>query len=123
MKKYSVLCALALAATMATQAGAVATIDVAWDNCAFDATPAHNQNVTFACDGSRDATAPYRLFATLHAPTGGYPSLAALQAHTRESVAGYKVPRDLVLVDKIVRSPAGKADYRWAKQAATDAVG
>jgi hypothetical protein len=32
------------------------------------------------------------------------------------------VPRDLVLVDKIVRSPAGKADYRWAKQAAIEAV-
>jgi hypothetical protein len=80
MKKFSVLCALALAATMATQAGAVATSDLAWDNCAFDNTPVHNPNITLACDGSRDATAPYRLFATVHAPTGGYPKLVALQA-------------------------------------------
>jgi acyl-CoA synthetase (AMP-forming)/AMP-acid ligase II len=49
-------------------------------------------------------------------------TLADLQTHVRESVAGYKVPKDLVLVDAIVRSPAGKADYRWAKAAATDAL-
>jgi acyl-CoA synthetase (AMP-forming)/AMP-acid ligase II len=50
-------------------------------------------------------------------------TLAELQEHTREHVAGYKVPRDLVVVDKVVRSPAGKADYRWAKQAALEALG
>ncbi len=61
-------------------ARAVATIDLTWDNCAFDNTPAHSQNVTFACNGSRDATNPYRLFATLRAPAGGYRGLAALQA-------------------------------------------
>ncbi|MDX6214424.1 MAG: hypothetical protein QOG99_8, partial [Frankiales bacterium] len=32
------------------------------------------------------------------------------------------LPRDLVLVDKVVRSPAGKADYRWAKDTASKAV-
>ena len=50
-------------------------------------------------------------------------TLAELQEHVRSSVAGYKVPRDLVLVDKVVRSPAGKADYRWAKEAAVNALG
>jgi acyl-CoA synthetase (AMP-forming)/AMP-acid ligase II len=49
--------------------------------------------------------------------------LGALQDHLREHVAGYKVPRDLVVVDRVVRSPAGKADYRWAKQAAVEALG
>jgi hypothetical protein len=33
-------------------------------------------------------------------------------------VAGYKVPRQLTLVDQIVRSPAGKPDYPWAKRVA-----
>jgi 3-oxocholest-4-en-26-oate---CoA ligase len=33
------------------------------------------------------------------------------------------VPRELVLAEKIVRSPAGKADYRWAKQHAVEALG
>ena len=44
------------------------------------------------------------------------PSLAAVQAHCRESLAGYKVPRSLAVVDEIERSPAGKADYRWAAE-------
>lgn len=84
MKKFAVLCALLLAATatMATSAGAVATIDAAWGNCAFDNTPVHTSNVTFICDGggSDGAGGTYKLFATLHAPTGGYPQMAALQA-------------------------------------------
>ena len=42
-----------------------------------------------------------------------------LVEHCRGQLAGYKVPREVVLVDTIVRSPAGKADYRWAKQVAT----
>jgi acyl-CoA synthetase (AMP-forming)/AMP-acid ligase II len=44
------------------------------------------------------------------------PTLAAVQAHCRESLAGYKVPRSLAVVDVIERSPAGKADYRWAAE-------
>ena len=32
----------------------------------------------------------------------------------QQHLAGYKVPKHLVLVDAVVRSPAGKADYRWA---------
>jgi len=42
-------------------------------------------------------------------------TLEELQAHCRGELAGYKVPRRLVLVDAIKRSPAGKLDYRWAK--------
>ena len=36
----------------------------------------------------------------------------------RESLAGYKVPRQVVPVDAVVRSPSGKPDYRWARDAA-----
>jgi acyl-CoA synthetase (AMP-forming)/AMP-acid ligase II len=49
--------------------------------------------------------------------------LASLQAHCREHVAGYKIPRQLVVVERVVRSPAGKSDYRWAKSVAADAAG
>jgi len=42
------------------------------------------------------------------------PTLDDLGAHCRASVAGYKVPRRLVLVDAVVRTAAGKPDYRWA---------
>ncbi len=41
-----------------------------------------------------------------------------LAAHTRGHLASYKLPRDLVTVDTIVRSPSGKADYRWARATA-----
>ena len=35
-------------------------------------------------------------------------------------IAKYKVPKDFIRVDKIERSPSGKADYRWAKAVATE---
>jgi 3-oxocholest-4-en-26-oate---CoA ligase len=41
--------------------------------------------------------------------------LADLDAFVRKEIAGYKVPRSLWLVDEVKRSPAGKPDYRWAK--------
>lgn len=31
-------------------------------------------------------------------------------------IARYKLPKDIVFVTSVVRSPAGKADYRWARQ-------
>ena len=34
-------------------------------------------------------------------------------------IARYKLPKAFVRVDSIVRSPSGKADYRWAKEMAT----
>ena len=37
----------------------------------------------------------------------------------RAHIADYKIPKAFVRTDKIVRSPAGKADYRWAKAMAT----
>ncbi|MFI2760436.1 acyl-CoA synthetase [Streptomyces echinatus] len=45
-------------------------------------------------------------------------SLADLQSHCRTRLAGYKVPRRLVITDAIQRSPSGKADYRWAREVA-----
>lgn len=50
-------------------------------------------------------------------------SLDELADHCRASIAGYKVPRELVIVDTVVRSPVGKPDYRWARAAAAGAVG
>jgi len=42
------------------------------------------------------------------------PTLEAVQEHCRKHVAGYKVPRELHVVDKVERAPSGKPDYRWA---------
>src|SRR6185503_6524618 len=59
-----------------------------------------------------------RVAAVVQARAGAPPTLADLDAHCRTKVSGYKVPRELHLVDEIVRSPSGKADYRWAKNIA-----
>ena len=53
--------------------------------------------------------------AVVHPRDGARPTLAELDAFVRTEIAGYKVPRRLWLVDEIKRSPAGKPDYRWAK--------
>ncbi|CAN5750311.1 acyl-CoA synthetase [soil metagenome] len=50
------------------------------------------------------------------------PTLGELDAHCRTRIAGYKVPRQLHLVDEVLRSPAGKPDYRWALETATGVV-
>jgi 3-oxocholest-4-en-26-oate---CoA ligase len=41
-------------------------------------------------------------------------SADALRDHCRKALAGYKVPATIVYVPAVVRSPSGKADYRWA---------
>ncbi|MET7617883.1 acyl-CoA synthetase [Streptomyces sp. NPDC005408] len=51
------------------------------------------------------------------------PTLDDIQSHCRTRLAGYKIPRQLVIAPEIQRSPSGKADYRWARTIATEAVG
>ena len=46
----------------------------------------------------------------------------ALKKHCRRKLAGYKVPKDVVFVDEVPRGPLGKADYRWARRAAEEAL-
>ncbi|MFP3900675.1 MAG: acyl-CoA synthetase [Acidimicrobiia bacterium] len=47
------------------------------------------------------------------------PSDDELRDHCRALIAGYKLPKAFCYVDRVVRSPAGKADYRWARGIAT----
>ena len=44
---------------------------------------------------------------------------AEFEQTCREHLAGYKIPRSVFLTERVQRSPAGKADYRWAKEYAT----
>jgi len=37
-------------------------------------------------------------------------------AHAGRTIARYKLPKSVLFLDHIQRSPAGKADYRWAKE-------
>jgi fatty-acyl-CoA synthase len=53
---------------------------------------------------------------------GATPDEAALLAEASTHVARYKLPKSFRFVPEIVRSPAGKADYRWAKEQAAEAA-
>jgi acyl-CoA synthetase (AMP-forming)/AMP-acid ligase II len=48
------------------------------------------------------------------------PTLAELAAHCRALVAGYKLPRELHVVERVRRSPSGKPDYPWAQELARE---
>jgi fatty-acyl-CoA synthase len=50
------------------------------------------------------------------------PTLAALSEHVRGSLAAYKAPRELVVVDSIGRAPNGKVDYKAIKDRALAAL-
>jgi acyl-CoA synthetase (AMP-forming)/AMP-acid ligase II len=70
--------------------------------------------------GAPDERWGERVVAVVAPAAGATPSLETLQEHARASLAGYKVPRDLVLVDAVERTPAGKPDYAWAKKIAAE---
>jgi fatty-acyl-CoA synthase len=52
---------------------------------------------------------------------GRRPTLEDLAEHARHTLASYKCPRHLILVDEVERTPAGKPNYRWAKDLAARA--
>jgi 3-oxocholest-4-en-26-oate---CoA ligase len=45
----------------------------------------------------------------------------SIVAHASEHIARYKLPKVVIFVETIQRSPSGKADYRWAAEQATGA--
>jgi acyl-CoA synthetase (AMP-forming)/AMP-acid ligase II len=54
-------------------------------------------------------------------PESGPLTLEDLDQHCRGRLAGYKVPRQLTVVDGVMRSPSGKPDYPWAQRVAAAA--
>jgi len=52
-------------------------------------------------------------------PGHSAPTLESIQDLCRQHVAGYKIPRELHVVDQIERAPSGKPDYRWAADVIT----
>ena len=47
----------------------------------------------------------------------------SIVAHASGFIARYKLPKEVVFVERIQRSPSGKADYRWAAETAVAAQG
>jgi len=64
-----------------------------------------------------------RVTALVQPRPGHSPALDELTAHCRTKLAGYKLPRGLLLVDEVQRQPSGKPDYRWAKFIAMERAG
>ena len=70
--------------------------------------------------GRKDERWGEHVCAVVQFRAGESAELDALATHCRDHIAGYKVPRSLVVVDEMVRSPSGKPDYRWAKDLANN---
>jgi len=58
--------------------------------------------------------------AIVHLREPAHASEDELRSAAEAHIARYKLPRAFVFVDRILRSPSGKADYRWAKQRAEE---
>jgi acyl-CoA synthetase (AMP-forming)/AMP-acid ligase II len=61
-----------------------------------------------------------RVTAVVAPRPGEAPRLDDLVEHCRDRLARYKLPRDLVTVTEVVRSPSGKPDYGWAQTVARE---
>jgi 3-oxocholest-4-en-26-oate---CoA ligase len=61
-----------------------------------------------------------RVAAVVQLRDGSSLTLAEVDEHCRKLIAGYKVPRELHIVDEIKRSPSGKPDYPWASNTARE---
>ncbi|MGO9344520.1 MAG: acyl-CoA synthetase [Acidimicrobiales bacterium] len=85
--------------------------------------PDEVEAVLKGCDGIEDAVVVgvpdehygEGVVAVVQPHTGYQIDDDALRSACRKNLAGYKVPRRVVVVDAITRSPNGKADYMWAK--------
>ena len=72
--------------------------------------------------GVPDARFGERICAVVEPEGAARPTLAELAEHVRASLAGYKAPRELVVVDSIGRAPNGKVDYKAVKDLALKAL-
>jgi acyl-CoA synthetase (AMP-forming)/AMP-acid ligase II len=54
---------------------------------------------------------------------GAGPGDEELRRAAGEHIAAYKLPKAFVYVDRLVRAPSGKADYRWAQRTALRELG
>ncbi|MGB2756557.1 MAG: AMP-binding protein, partial [Acidimicrobiia bacterium] len=63
-----------------------------------------------------------RVVAVIQARPGVKPQQEELAEHCRTLVAGYKVPRQILYVNEIVRAASGKPDYPWATGVAREAT-
>lgn len=68
--------------------------------------------------GVPDERMGHRVAAVLETRDGLLPPLEEINEIARKTIARYKCPRSIWVEPKVMRSPAGKPDYSWAKQVA-----
>ena len=74
--------------------------------------------------GIPDARFGETVVAVVQVTEGHYTDEAELRAYCRtRGLAGYKVPRRVVLVESLQRAPNGKADYRYLRELAAERLG
>jgi acyl-CoA synthetase (AMP-forming)/AMP-acid ligase II len=78
---------------------------------------AHPQVFDAVVVGTPDDRFGERVAAVVAHRPGLEVDLAALEAHCRDHLADFKVPRRVVIVDEVRRRPSGKADLEWAAAA------
>ena len=61
-----------------------------------------------------------RVVAVIEARPGATLGTEDLRKVCKDKLTG--IPRQVVTVDRVQRSPSGKPDYPWAKQVAVDAI-
>jgi acyl-CoA synthetase (AMP-forming)/AMP-acid ligase II len=83
---------------------------------------AHPDVVDAVVVGAPDPRWGERVVAVVQPRAPGAIDVARLRSHCAGRLAGYKIPRAVVCVEAVRRSPAGKADYRWAREAAREAL-
>lgn len=59
-----------------------------------------------------------RVAAVVQLRPGASLTLGGLDEHCRSRIAGYKIPRQLTIVDTVARHPSGKPDFPWAREVA-----
>jgi 3-oxocholest-4-en-26-oate---CoA ligase len=87
-----------------------------------DAVKAHPDVFDVLVVGAPDERFGHRVVAVVQPREGKEPTAQDIDGFVRTRVAGYKVPREVHLVESIRRHPSGKPDYPWAQQLVREAA-
>jgi len=85
-----------------------------------EALKTHPSVADAVCVGLPDPRFGQVICAVVEPEAGQTPDLATLSAHVKTSLAAYKAPRSVVVVDSIMRAPNGKVDYKRLTALAID---
>jgi acyl-CoA synthetase (AMP-forming)/AMP-acid ligase II len=87
------------------------------------AIKAHPDVMDVTVVGIPDERFGERVVAVIQARPGTVVEADDIRRLCQGTLTGYKIPRQVVTVEQVLRSPSGKPDYPWAKQVAVDALG